>query len=578
MDLLEPGELADGIARPTASTTTDDRSAAPPPPSLEVRAAIAGLALVAAVIHLAMIPSHAGSSAVEATGFAVSGWTGIALAAAVLLRPGRTAIGAAAGVHTAIVVVWLWSRTVGLPVGAHAGHPAEFTAIDIVANLAGVGVVVFCLAALGGALHSLPRTLSTAAAAVAVTAAVAAASLALAAPSTRDHDAASHGDHAAESAAHDHDLGTPGAAPAGAAAAGGTAIDHGHDPATPAVAAIGGAAEVAATGHGHDGVTQSAASVDLAGRCDLGFNTVGFWEEHQLVHGGLTTAAANGSAELDALIRETTRPGAEAKDAQVIVQLEQASDEAYAAWLNWLPSYLGVHHSSAAPGDNAGHGGHLGPQQWTPMTDPFECNRLADELAQAKDVALRYPTPADAQAAGWVRVTGYVPGIAAHYMNFRYVDETFDIAEPEMLLYDGDQPTSSIVGLSYYLLHDSDYEPTQGFTGPNDHFHRHIGLCVNGTGVIGDTALSDEECAARGGTRSGFGGGGWMNHVWIVPGCESPWGLFSAGSPRIDRALQLGTGTTAGGCAASSGATRFDLTPGGPDNVPAAVIGRSATE
>jgi hypothetical protein len=30
-----------------------------------------------------------------------------------------------------------------------------------------------------------------------------------------------------------------------------------------------------------------------------------------------------------------------------------------------------------------------------------------------------------------------VPGIAAHYMNFSLVDRTFNVEEPEMLLYDG---------------------------------------------------------------------------------------------------------------------------------------------
>ena len=44
-----------------------------------------------------------------------------------------------------------------------------------------------------------------------------------------------------------------------------------------------------------------------------------------------------------------------------------------------------------------------------------------------------------------------------------------------MLLYDGDGPTAGIVGLSYYIMKDGDDEPTEGFTGDNDHYHRHVG-------------------------------------------------------------------------------------------------------
>lgn len=95
------------------------------------------------------------------------------------------------------------------------------------------------------------------------------------------------------------------------------------------------------------------------------------------------------------------------------------------------------------------------------------------------------------------------------------------MTEPEMLLHDGEGPDAHVVGLGYYILHGGDAEPTQGFTGPNDHFHRHVGLCVRGALVVGDSTTTEEDCQVRGG-RKMAGGSGWMNHVWIVPGCESP--------------------------------------------------------
>ena len=47
-----------------------------------------------------------------------------------------------------------------------------------------------------------------------------------------------------------------------------------------------------------------------------------------------------------------------------------------------------------------------------------------------------------------------------------------------MILYDGTGDDARVVGLSYYIRHAGDAEPTQGFTGDNDHFHRHVGLCI----------------------------------------------------------------------------------------------------
>ena len=136
-----------------------------------------------------------------------------------------------------------------------------------------------------------------------------------------------------------------------------------------------------------------------------------------------------------------------------------------------------------------------------------------------------------------------------------------------MILYDGTDDDARVVGLSYYIRHDGDAEPTQGFTGNNDHFHRHDGLCVDATGVIGDSTTTDEECAAIGGHKA-KGGNGWMNHAWVVPGCESPWGVFSGASPVLDGDLGADHGESGAACAGSGTRDRYDLTPGEVENVP----------
>jgi hypothetical protein len=157
-------------------------------------------------------------------------------------------------------------------------------------------------------------------------------------------------------------------------------------------------------------------------------------------------------------------------------------------------------------------------------------------------------------------------------MNFSLVDDTFEIDKPEMILYDGTHDESRVVGLSYYIIHPGTAEPTQGFTGPNDHYHRHDGLCVDASGVIGDSTTTEEECAARGGQKRN-GSAAWMSHAWVVPGCESPWGVFSGATPVLDGDLPKHSGEDGPACGGSGVLDRFGLNPGGVENTPTEVGG-----
>jgi hypothetical protein len=153
---------------------------------------------------------------------------------------------------------------------------------------------------------------------------------------------------------------------------------------------------------------------------------------------------------------------------------------------------------------------------------------LGEQLAFARAVALRYPTVADAEAAGYRMVTPYLPLIGAHYVRWDLMDAVFDVAEPEMLLYDGTDAEARIVGLSYYVFSS---EAPDGFAGPNDHWHQHIGLCLRGGVVVGGEKTTPEQCAARGGTKVNTSG--WMVHAWVVPGWESPQGVFAPDHPGL---------------------------------------------
>lgn len=189
---------------------------------------------------------------------------------------------------------------------------------------------------------------------------------------------------------------------------------------------------------------------------------------------------------------------------------------------------------AASPGqvtlDAEGHS-HRGPTEQMPLSQA-ERDELAQQQVLAREAALRYPTVADAEAAGFGKSVGFVPCIGAHYTNPRYMI-SFNPAYPSELLYDGTAPTSKIVGLSY-LVWSPGGEPT-GFAGANDRWHQHNsngGLCMKGSLVVGGEALSDDECRARGGRKIALDSV-WMLHNWVVPGWECSWGTFAGECPEL---------------------------------------------
>jgi hypothetical protein len=181
--------------------------------------------------------------------------------------------------------------------------------------------------------------------------------------------------------------------------------------------------------------------------------------------------------------------------------------------------------------DSQGHS-HRGPTPQAPV-DQATRLQLQPQQEQARAVAAKYPTVADAQRAGYQMSTVYVPCIGAHYTNIDLA-QRFDPSAPSELLYDGTQPTSRIVGLSYLVYHPGG--APAGFAGPNDHWHQHNfngGLCFNIFGVVvGAEDLSPAQCAARGGKKVLLVDT-WMLHDWVVPGFECSWGAFAPECPEL---------------------------------------------
>lgn len=164
--------------------------------------------------------------------------------------------------------------------------------------------------------------------------------------------------------------------------------------------------------------------------------------------------------------------------------------------------------------------------------------KFSAEMARVREITMQYPTVADATAAGFHRVGPFAPGSAAHYLvpqSQMMSSLGFTLDHPIIWLFAGNEPTSPVVGVMYYAM---GADPPEGFAGPNDHWHKHTGLCLaSGTGGDIDIALpvdqdaTREQCDAVKGRLMATTG--WMVHVWSAPGWESPVGVFAHDNPII---------------------------------------------
>ena len=177
------------LDRPVADPLYVDPPSPTPPrgPGAGARATMAALAAGAGAIHLAMAPSHAGASIGEGVAFAAGGCAQLALAAALVVRPSKQVLRLAIVTSLGFAAAWAWSRTAGLPFGAHAGEAEDASFVDVAATGLELALVLVALAAplLRGGRLLVPL------APLAVGALVAGA---IVSPSARDHAGSS--DHA----------------------------------------------------------------------------------------------------------------------------------------------------------------------------------------------------------------------------------------------------------------------------------------------------------------------------------------------------------------------------------------------
>jgi hypothetical protein len=88
----------------------------------------------AAIIHVKAALDHLDVSAVEAILFEIAALGQLLWGIAVYRGAGRRVLLAGIAGNLAIVVVWVFSRTTGLPIGPTPGHPETVAMIDTVAS------------------------------------------------------------------------------------------------------------------------------------------------------------------------------------------------------------------------------------------------------------------------------------------------------------------------------------------------------------------------------------------------------------------------------------------------------------
>lgn len=209
-----------------------------------------------------------------------------------------------------------------------------------------------------------------------------------------------------------------------------------------------------------------------------------------------------------------------------------------------------AHGAAGATGDDLGYSelvnGQMGSHEHPdgpgaePTLTPAEAGALAEQVTWTAPLVERYPTVADAKAAGYRQQGPFSPGLGVHFSGPETTygtdgDMDVDDVQTGMLIYDGIEDDSRLAGFMYMSLQD---EAPEGFVGDLDTWHYHTAVCIVVTPDGIDTpfgadlsGVTEEMCEAEGGSLLDFSG--YMVHLWTVPGYESPEGLFSDLNPAI---------------------------------------------
>ena len=191
--------------------------------------------------------------------------------------------------------------------------------------------------------------------------------------------------------------------------------------------------------------------------------------------------------------------------------------------------------------NSTGIGGHHVDSAYEAMTkgelDSELCETLTYELKDAIEWAAQWPTLGDAEDAGYTMSVEYIEGMGTHHVILNdfsmdshefdpqnpefpgtIIDDVFEYARPEFLMYGGEERDSDLVGFAWFVRAPVD-SPPEGFAGDNDWWHRHPSLCIRPSDfLLRGSDLDEETCDNRDGINVNLEEY-WMVHAWII----RPW-------------------------------------------------------
>ena len=155
---------------------------------------------------------------------------------------------------------------------------------------------------------------------------------------------------------------------------------------------------------------------------------------------------------------------------------------------------------------------------------------LVGQLDTVRDATAKYRDIEVALEEGYLQTTEDVPNMGAHFIHpIRALDGLFNPAEPEILMYTGDEELGwRLVGTSFVLPREQvgDEHP-EAFAGPLDNWHVHYSLCTGPNSISRST--TPEQCAEE--QSVWLPSYGWMIHAWVWD--DNPMGVFNMWNPSV---------------------------------------------
>ena len=105
------------------------------------QALLAALSMAAAAIHFAVMGEHFAEYAAFGVFFSVVAWLQALWAVGVIVLPSRRLLLVGLVGNALVVLVWLFSRTIGLPIGPEAGAPEPAAFVDVLSTILEVAIV-----------------------------------------------------------------------------------------------------------------------------------------------------------------------------------------------------------------------------------------------------------------------------------------------------------------------------------------------------------------------------------------------------------------------------------------------------